>query len=449
MYIQTRTQANTEYTQTRITIGRLLTQSMHLQKEQQSKSWAEMPEAAKSIELVKFIFQTNGESACDTRDAMNSQERYLAALAKYESSCNHWQNSVPKLANLPHMQRGVEAVEFDSLLFGFRHRVPELGKLCPRELDIWQSAVCLPWRLWPDSMTGHLMVLNYLAENFVTTDLQFLNMECVGVIKQISQNSRWQNNPACGAMTSNTAKTILARISRGCSFTEATTIPIERIFDGPNQPKRSTKKAIRAGVGHWGTSADLRQVCGNSGCTQVESTINFKKCSSCKNVSYCSKDCQKKAWKNGHKQACNDCRPSTAEHVISVVPTRTPSNSDTALNFATAAGCGHVDDLKSMLLNGPDVNIVRNDTTALWAATMRGKLEAMELLIEARADLNWQDKMGSTALHAAAAKNNLAACQILLRAGASTSLADNDGDTAEETAWAVGSNTAGSFLHKR
>ena len=37
-------------------------------------------------------------------------------------------------------------------------------------------------------------------------------------------------------------------------------------------------------------------------CGKIES--DMKQCSVCKRASYCSRDCQKKAWKAGHKNEC-------------------------------------------------------------------------------------------------------------------------------------------------
>ncbi|KAH8118612.1 hypothetical protein DFH11DRAFT_1568335 [Phellopilus nigrolimitatus] len=47
--------------------------------------------------------------------------------------------------------------------------------------------------------------------------------------------------------------------------------------------------------------------CGNPGCENVDSKNDFKKCSGCKSVMYCSRECQIIAWKSkGHKKECKE-----------------------------------------------------------------------------------------------------------------------------------------------
>lgn len=43
----------------------------------------------------------------------------------------------------------------------------------------------------------------------------------------------------------------------------------------------------------------------------------FKRCSQCRAVAYCSRECQAAHWKKGHKKACSEVRPTsqTARHV--------------------------------------------------------------------------------------------------------------------------------------
>ena len=39
-------------------------------------------------------------------------------------------------------------------------------------------------------------------------------------------------------------------------------------------------------------------------CKSMQGATEFKVCSACKKVYYCSRDCQRKDWKGGHKQLC-------------------------------------------------------------------------------------------------------------------------------------------------
>jgi hypothetical protein len=46
--------------------------------------------------------------------------------------------------------------------------------------------------------------------------------------------------------------------------------------------------------------------CANPSCNNLETEPKeFKKCSRCKSVAYCSIDCQKKDWKAQHKSTCH------------------------------------------------------------------------------------------------------------------------------------------------
>ncbi|KAH9938435.1 uncharacterized protein B0H18DRAFT_967157 [Fomitopsis serialis] len=52
--------------------------------------------------------------------------------------------------------------------------------------------------------------------------------------------------------------------------------------------------------------AYVRKTCSRAGCEQREErSVQFKRCSACKRVSYCSPQCQKSDWK-AHKPACKD-----------------------------------------------------------------------------------------------------------------------------------------------
>lgn len=47
-------------------------------------------------------------------------------------------------------------------------------------------------------------------------------------------------------------------------------------------------------------------VCSNPGCSQQVSK-GMKRCSRCKQVAYCSRECQLAHWKAGHREACAKC----------------------------------------------------------------------------------------------------------------------------------------------
>ncbi|KAJ6520396.1 hypothetical protein C8R45DRAFT_1086260 [Mycena sanguinolenta] len=49
-------------------------------------------------------------------------------------------------------------------------------------------------------------------------------------------------------------------------------------------------------------------VCDNTECNTVSQKSEFKRCVGCKYVSYCSRDCQKRDWKGGHREECQKRR---------------------------------------------------------------------------------------------------------------------------------------------
>ena len=62
-------------------------------------------------------------------------------------------------------------------------------------------------------------------------------------------------------------------------------------------------------------------------------------------------------------------------------------------------------------------------------AVSRGSVEITELVIEAGADLNAQDKVGNTALHGAALQGRAQAAQALIQAGADVNISNDKGQT--------------------
>ncbi len=79
-----------------------------------------------------------------------------------------------------------------------------------------------------------------------------------------------------------------------------------------------------------------------------------------------------------------------------------------------------------------DLNVLEPSraSTPLITAAALGKTEAAKILIDAGADLNYQNADGSTALHTAAAFGNTEAAKILINAGADLNKQNNDGSTA-------------------
>ncbi len=145
---------------------------------------------------------------------------------------------------------------------------------------------------------------------------------------------------------------------------------------------------------------------------------------------------------------------------------RTTSTLVLALMFLTFAGCGDHDktpqqsaesetevsapavDLHSAVVTdnleaihrhieaGSDLNVLEPSrlSTPLMTAAFLGKAEAAKILIDAGADLNYQNTDGSTALHTAAVFGKTEVAKILIDAGIDLDIQNNDGSTALHTA---------------
>ena len=80
--------------------------------------------------------------------------------------------------------------------------------------------------------------------------------------------------------------------------------------------------------------------------------------------------------------------------------------------------------VKSLLQNGTDPNLIHNTNTALTYAARDGFTEIAKLLIANGADINWIDGEGVTPLILASFKNNLEITVLLLHHGADKKVKD-------------------------
>lgn len=98
--------------------------------------------------------------------------------------------------------------------------------------------------------------------------------------------------------------------------------------------------------------------------------------------------------------------------------------------------------LSEMLEAGADPNQrdkpEKNGTTALHKAAWHGNAQAVQLLVQHRADPNTLDNRGATALHCAAARGHMMAAQALLVAGTNPTVRDVVGETAASLARQLG-----------
>ncbi len=104
-----------------------------------------------------------------------------------------------------------------------------------------------------------------------------------------------------------------------------------------------------------------------------------------------------------------------------------------------AAGEGNLDALKQHIAAGTDLNQRTPDdqkSTLLITTAAFGQADAAKMLIEAKADLNLQNKNGDTALSVAAFLCHPEIVEALLKAGADKAIKNNTGTTALDGAQA-------------
>ena len=70
------------------------------------------------------------------------------------------------------------------------------------------------------------------------------------------------------------------------------------------------------------------------------------------------------------------------------------------------------------------------------SAATNGYWDGVQVLLNAKANINIQEKYGSTALHFSSKQGHLLVTELLLAAGASASLVDGNGETALDLALA-------------
>ena len=117
------------------------------------------------------------------------------------------------------------------------------------------------------------------------------------------------------------------------------------------------------------------------------------------------------------------------------------SKSAKAEDVFNAVKIGNVAEVKKLLVAGVSPEKHEDAFTAdvcLHVAANKGRLEILSLLIEHKADVNRQNKLGSTPLHCAAGYGYEAVVKRLLDAGASKNLRDMDGKTPGDLATIYG-----------
>jgi len=75
------------------------------------------------------------------------------------------------------------------------------------------------------------------------------------------------------------------------------------------------RKWNRVGASYGSFRGDVfANVCNGPECSECDVYKNYKKCSRCKLCIYCSAECQKAHWENGHKEECPRLKKSRAEY---------------------------------------------------------------------------------------------------------------------------------------
>lgn len=109
-----------------------------------------------------------------------------------------------------------------------------------------------------------------------------------------------------------------------------------------------------------------------------------------------------------------------------------PSRASTPL--ITAAAFGNTEAAKILVNAGADLNYQNADgSTALHTAAAFGKTEIAKILIDVGTDLNLKNNHGSTALHSAAFFCRIEIIKALLEKGIDKTITNKAGQTASET----------------
>ena len=106
------------------------------------------------------------------------------------------------------------------------------------------------------------------------------------------------------------------------------------------------------------------------------------------------------------------------------------------IDLHAAVVTGNIEVIQQHIKAGSDVNVLEpsRESTPLITAAFLGKAEIAKILIDAGADLDYQNVDGSTALLTAAVFGRTEAAKILIDAGTDVNIQNNEGATALHSA---------------
>lgn len=107
---------------------------------------------------------------------------------------------------------------------------------------------------------------------------------------------------------------------------------------------------------------------------------------------------------------------------------------DLNAGLVKAAGEGNIEEMKTLLAGGADVNCCKDQGTPLMLAAFHRQTQAVKSLLEHGAEVNLQDKQGQTALHQVVKgcldHESLKTAALLLENGADITILNQDGASA-------------------
>jgi hypothetical protein len=285
-------------------------------------------------------------------DDYNSEEEYeKEKTGKYFKNAFYFvrtilpnASSLVVMANASSLERRANILrlsKLDEVMMQLKHR-PRSYRFSEDEkfghltgFEVFQSAINLSWKIFPEYSTGLHMLIDYLAEDTSELDLAKLTIETKETLKAIATAD--STNPLFKMMVGKQALVILDRCNRQVSFGQSATgfagtlarqhelfernrmvsrkvlsdnsLSFEERMKTTEEMMQTTTLNCLLQVAEDRKKHDKdsshRIFCMNPGCAVVSGNgIRLLCCGKCRSANYCSKECQIAHWKNGHKKVC-------------------------------------------------------------------------------------------------------------------------------------------------